>query len=483
MGESVVMALQIAVCLVLSAVFSGSETALTSLTRANTRQLLDAGGNRALRLWADRPLEVLVTILIWNNIVNVTASAIATRLAEAALGSIGVALPWLNPIAVAVGVMTLLLLTFGEITPKAIAKSQARVVAPWAMRTLQPFYFVSWPVMRVFLEVTRFVHRITGTEPDEDSPIREEDIEFLVRLGRREGTLTGERERLLRSVFEFTDTVTRDVMVPRPDVTFVSCEATHDDLLDVVVRRGHSRMPVYETTVDNVVGIVHARDLLVWQKERAGNEVFNLRKLMRPAKFAPDTKPISELFAELQTARTHLAIIVDEFGGVCGIVTLEDIFEQFFGDIQDEFDHEEEWVTTEADGTLTVDARMHITDFGDIMGLELDDDDEYDTLGGFVVKQTGDIARVGTIVTQWGLRFTVVAAEKRRIRKVHVERLPDGQEAVESVQRPVEEVEETTALESDVSPEEDNSESAATPPRLTPPPATAVIGPELPPSN
>jgi len=424
-------ALGIIVCLGASAFFSGSETALTSLGRAQTRRLMDEreSAHRALLVWAERPNEVLVAILIWNNIVNITASALATQLSEKVLGAVAGGSAFVSPVAVAVGVMTLLLLTFGEITPKTLAKANAERVAPAVMTALRPFMWVSWPVTRAFVALSVVVARWTNSPIEQDAAlVSDEDIEFLVRLARKEGTLDVERERLLRSVFDFTETATREVMVPRTDVVFVHVDTPVHELRELVLSAGHSRYPVIEDSSDHVLGVWYARDLL-HQVPRSPDDhaslPYLLRTHIRPSKYVPETKPISQLMHEMQMERVHIAIVVDEFGGVSGIVTLEDIIEQFFGDILDEFDKEEPWLNPQPDGSLRIDARINLDDLADALEVEIQTTEEYDTLGGYIAKITGEVAERGAKVDGWGFVFTVIDADERRIRLVHAARAAD----------------------------------------------------------
>lgn len=413
--------LLIVLFLVLSALFSACETAVTALGRTRTSRLLERNDwmSRSIRLWAENPREVLITILICNNIVNVSASAFATTVAQRLLDGTSWAPEWLDPVGAAVFVMTMLLLTFGEITPKTLARDRAELFAPVLMTLVRPFYTVFWPATRVFAALTDSI----GDAP-EPTLVKEEDIEHLVRLAKQDGSLDAERERLLRSVFGFTDTQAREVMVPRTDIDFIDADTPLETLLERIVGGAHSRMPVYEGGVDNIIGLCYARDMLQFVQGVRNDETFDLRRYVRPAKFVPETKPISQLLGEMQQQRIHMAIVVDEFGGVSGLVTLEDIIEQFFGDIQDEFDREEEWVQVLPGGSWRIDARLHFDEFLELINHEDTEEfegDDFDTLGGFIAKKTGMIDARGHAFEDLGFRFTVVDATARRIKWVRVE--------------------------------------------------------------
>lgn len=412
------------VSLVGSAFFSSSETALTSLGLAKAEQIVSSKENGeadALKLWIEKPREVLTTILIGNNIVNVTASALATSISVWALE--GVKLDFINPIAVAVGVMTLLLLSFGEITPKTLARTHRETIAVPFMRVLRICYFFFYPATWVFVRMTEFVARLTGSSLDRAGPhVSEEDIEYMVELGGREGSISEDRQALLHSVFNFADTVTREVMVPRTEVTAVPDTITLDELTQIILHAGHSRMPVYEGDIDEIIGVIHVKDLFGIMRTLEKRDEFSVRDVLRDVAFVPETKPIDQLMREMQVLRSHMAVVVDEFGGVEGIVTLEDIIEEFFGEIWDEHDREREADYIKL-GPLTfrLDARMSLDEVGELFDIEIPEDDDYDTLGGFISKHTGEVSAIGTHVLKWGLLFKVVESDKKRIRKVRAE--------------------------------------------------------------
>ncbi len=435
-GSSASTALAILACLVASAFFSGSETALSSISRTRVRQLLDEGGRAAapLRLWDEQPVYVLYTILIWNNVVNVTASALASQLAEDLMSGLAPGMRFLNPVAVAVGAMKLLLLTFGEITPKGLARVYAERIAVPILVVMRLFYWLSYPVASVFVRLTRGFSRLAGSDVDPGPAlVREEDIEYLVRLARRDGSIETDRDRMLRSVFEFSETPARSVMVPRIDIDCVPDDIALDDLIARFLDEGHSRLPVYTDNIDNVVGIVYARDILREVHSKRGQTgAFRVTDSLREARFVPETKPISQLFAEMQKERVHMVILVDEFGGVSGLVTLEDIIEQFFGDIQDEFDAEDEWIQHCPDGSIRFDGRVALAEVWEHISVdeaEREEDDDVDTLGGWVAKVTGTVARRDTVVEGWGWRFRVTDADNRRVKWVHAERNVPAEES------------------------------------------------------
>jgi CBS domain containing-hemolysin-like protein len=415
--------LGIACCLAASAFFSASETALTTLGDTRTRQMIEEGGHKSLKLWRDRHLEVLVSILIYNNIVNILASVLATSVTEHLLSG-RASVFGVNPVAITVGAMSFLLLTFGEITPKTLAKANAVRLALPAIVILRPLCWVARPATSFFIMLSRSIGRLTGRSIDEvENIVNDEYIEFLVRNAQKEGSLSEERERLLHNVFRFTEVAAREVMVPRVDAAFVHVNTPFDELLNRIVSLGFSRFPVYDRNFDDIVGLVYARDFLRYVRDREKGEAFDLRKMLRTPRFVPETKPISEMLREMQLERVHMSVVVDEYGGVAGIVTLEDIIEQFFGDIRDEFDKEEDLIQPMPDGSWRVDAATPLDEIEKYFEVEIPELDDIDTVGGYIAVATGRVAETGMMIDAWGLRMTVTEGNARRIAWVRIERV------------------------------------------------------------
>ena len=413
--------LGIIVCLGLSAFFSGSETALTSLSSSKARQLVEEEGHRALQLWLDRPIPVLTTILIGNNIVNITASALATDVAHKALA--GTANQnWAIPVAI--GIMTFLLLTFGEITPKALSKRMYMRVSAFSIRILKPIHFVLLPFSKLFVRFTQLVMRMLGNDPEERTAyVTYEEIEYLIGLGSKEGTFSEDKERLLRSVVEFPETLVKEIMVPRTDMVAVPSTIELDPLLDTLAKCGHSRLPVFADGIDNPIGMFYAKDLIQILATREDDDPFEIEKHLRPTYFVPQSKRIADLLTEFQGNRIHIAIVVDEFGGTAGIITLEDIIEEIFGDIQDEYDAEPDQIQPVDDDLIVADARVPIDDIEDYFDVDFPDEPDYESLGGFILAQVGSVPSPGDEFDWDCLHFKIVEADERKIISVEVRRV------------------------------------------------------------
>ena len=418
----------IVLCLCGSAFFSGSETALTSLSQPQIQKLIDEEGAEALKLWRDRPIQVLTAILIGNNIFNITASALATELAQTLLQDNSFAIP------IAVGAMTFALLTFGEITPKSVAKQWAKRLSPTIMWLMQFPFLLFKPATLIFTAMTRRLMRWIGDESEEHFATQTaEEIEYLVDLGARQGSFSEDRERLLRSVFEFPDTIVREVMVPRTEMVTVSVDMDLQTIVDVLTECGHSRIPVRGDNLDDILGLFYAKDLIRLAKTGEVDE-FDIEKYLREPYFVPEQKGIAELLSEFQAEHMHMAIVVDEFGGTAGLITLEDIIEEFFGDIQDEYDTEDPPRIERVDEHIHhVDARMPIDEVESFCGLELPDHPDYDSLGGFLMAQSGSVPEAGTEVPWEHVVFRVLEADPKSVQSVEIEKVREPTPTIDEV--------------------------------------------------
>ena len=324
----------IAACLACSAFFSGAETALTSLGRARTEQIIHEGGRRArvLKLWSKEPVAILTTILIYNNVVNVTASALATDVANRMLA--GGRDGWISPVAAAIGVMTLSLLTFGEIVPKSLARTHSARLAVPIMRLLRPLHRLVMPLTAAFVALSRAL----GAKESDAPIVNEADLEWLIDLGEAEGSISDEQAKLLQSVFELDDQIAEDVMLPLEQVVSVPDDVGLQQLMSLLVEAGHSRIPIHAGQPKNVIGVCYAKDLLRYLAHETDHERFDVRTLARPAEHVPRDKRLDVLLREMQEDRVHLAMVVDSTPTVIGIITLEDVIEELIGEVYDEHD-------------------------------------------------------------------------------------------------------------------------------------------------
>ena len=419
-----------ALFLVGSAFCSGTETALTALGEARARHLRDAGGRRGrlLSLWIDHPERVLSTLLIGNTLVNIGAGALAASIAASVAARAG----WsaATVVAAATAITTVVVLFFGEIVPKTLGKRYPMRVALAVIPAVRVLSTALWPLSTLVTRATSAFVALFGARGAAGPAVTGEEIEYLIEMGTREGVLDEVKEELLNSVLEFADRVAKEIMIPRTRVVAIARDTTPDELLRIVTENPYSRMPVYGSSIDEIVGILIVRDIV--RQVREGHPAAILERL-KPAFFVPEQMKISRLLKEMQRRRTHLAVVVDEFGGTSGIVTLEDVIEEIVGEIQDEGDVETAPVKALAPGVWLADGGVPLHDLEGILNdgasaaeeaareeIRFPEQGDYETLGGFVTATAGRVPAVGALVRWNGLDFTVRAGDERRVTKVEI---------------------------------------------------------------
>ncbi len=405
-----IYALGIAVLLLASAFTSGAETALTAMNRLKAKRLLEKGipGAKALSDLLEHPSRFLATLLFLNNVVNVAIASIVTVLVAKLTGR--------YVAAIATGLSAFMVLVFGEITPKTFSVQNAERIALWTAPVMKALNRLLHPVVQVFVWIANLFVLISGGKTVKEVPFTsEEEIKALVSMAEEEEIIEEDEKELIHSIFEFGDTVVREIMVPRTEMVAIRADEPIEELMNVFVHEGHSRVPVFEESIDNVVGIAYARDVLV--RLAQGDKDIEVRDILRPAHFVPESKKVNELLRELQRKHQHMAIVVDEYGGTAGLVTMEDVLEELVGEIFDEYDLEEipvEWIDDE---TIRVDARMSVDEVNELLGINLEHED-IDTIGGFVVGLLGRIPNPGDQVDKENLSFRVEEMDGRRIAKI-----------------------------------------------------------------
>ncbi len=406
----------------LSAVYSGMETALVSLTDLRLRRVLEAQKkpSKMLKLWQDSPNDVLATLLIGNNLVNITASAMATHFTEQVLRGTSYG-GWGIPIAV--GAMTLLILIFGEIVPKTYAKHNPERYLR-ALPLIRLTHFMFYWFMKVMVMLTQTVVKWLGGETEQTATVTEEDIEEMVRIGKNDGSMSPVATKLLTGIFELDDKVAREVMVPRTDVKALQVDSTVEDVLEMVRLHGYSRYPIFRETIDDIIGVLYIKDYFSASLEAPKGQAPKISDLMRKPIVFPWNIGVQDLFVELQKQRVHMAVIASEYGGVAGILTLEDIVEEVFGEIYDEHDHDVEAIRSQPDGSWIVDGVLTMRELEGELEHDFPDDEDYETVAGLLMKESGAIPERGFAHDYEGFRFTVVEADATNVREVAVERLP-----------------------------------------------------------
>ncbi len=402
------------VSLILCATASAAETAFTSISRIKLRNLVEEGDVKAAEIenLLTNPNVFLSTILVINSVAVIVASSMATVLALRFSETLGE--------LISTVLISLVVLIFCEITPKTAAVQNP---IRWARVLVRPVRNAAWllrPIVWSLSAVTNFFVRLIGGQIKHRGPfVTEEELRLLVSVGEEEGVLEEEETEMIHSIFEFADTTVREVMVPRIDMVTLEADATVDEAVDLALQAGFSRIPVYKESIDDITGVLYTKDML--KQLREDHNTLPVRDLVRPAYFVPETKKLDDLLREIQQKRVHMVIVVDEYGSVAGLVTIEDLVEEIVGDIQDEYDREEKLYEKVSENEYIFDAKINIDEFNELMDTKLDNTG-YETLGGFLYAQLDKIPVVGDTIKFNNLTFTVLTTRGRRITQVRVVR-------------------------------------------------------------
>ena len=406
------------ILLALSAFFSSNETALMAVNKIRLRTLADEGNKRAakvLDIVENHTSKMLSAILIGNNLVNITASSLATSLAYSFGGYM---------ISIATAALTVAILIFGEITPKNYATLNAEKITlryipvlSFFMTIMTPFIFIIDLFSRIFMKLLRV---------DSDAAnkaMTEEELRTIVDVSHEDGVIESDEKKMIYNVFDLGDADAKDIMVPRVNVTFADVNSTYEELIDIFREDRFTRLPVYEDTQDNIVGIINMKDLLLYDPD----ERFDIRSFLRKPHFTYEYKDISELLVEMRESTFNIAIVLDEYGEMTGLITLEDILEEIVGEIHDEYD-ENELIKRLSDREYIIEGSMSLDDVNDHLGTHLESED-YDSLGGLVIEHLDRLPVAGDqVITSDGIRLVVDKLDKNRIENVRVflpEKEPD----------------------------------------------------------
>lgn len=398
---------------ILSAFFSSAETSMTTVNKIRLKTLVEQGDKRAAvldKVIADSG-KLLSTILIGNNIVNMAASSLTTTLTIQLFGNVYVGL--------ATGLMTLIILLFGEITPKTLASVHGEKLALSYARVINFLMIVLTPVIFIVSKLSNGLMFLLRIDPDaKRGTMTEHELRTIVNVSQEDGVIENEEKQMIYNVFDFGDSVARDVMIPRIDMTFVDVKSTYDELLDIFKEDMHTRFPVFEDNTDNVIGIINMKDLLLYPKDQE----FSIRQILREPYFTYEHKATADLMIEMRKASVNLAIVLDEYGSTAGLVTLEDLLEEIVGEIRDEYDEDEEEDLKEIqpgrEYIALGSAKLH--DINEALSFQLDSDD-YDSIGGFIIEQLDSLPMEGQSITlENGVRLVVDKLEKNRIESVHI---------------------------------------------------------------
>lgn len=422
---SVLQCIILIILLILSAFFSSAETALTTVNKIRLRSMMEEGNKRAgtvIKI-TDNSGKMLSAILIGNNIVNLTASSLSTTLTQTLFGN--------QYIAYATGILTLVVLIFGEITPKTISTLYAEKISLVYAPVISFFMWILTPFIWIINNLSLIVLKIIHVNPNNKAAaITENELRTIVEVSHEEGVIETEEKKMITNVFDFGDSQARDVMIPRIDMTFANIDNTYNEIIEIFRAEKYTRLPVYEDTTDNVIGIINVKDLLLYDS----HEDFNVRDILREPYYAYEFKKTSELMEELKKTSNNITIVLDEYGSTVGMITLEDLLEEIVGEIRDEYDEDEkDPIEKISDNEYIIAGMTKLDDFNELAGTDLSSE-EYDSVGGFIIELLDRLPETGDQVILPGLTFTVEKIDKNRIKTIHV-LLSDSEEI-----EPVEEI-------------------------------------------
>ena len=409
----VVQIVIIVILIVLSALFSSSETALTTITPHRLKTLVDEEIPHAktLEKVLDQKAKMLSVILICNNIVNLTASAMATVVVQQLFGS--------KAISIGTGILTLLVLIFGEIVPKTMATVRAERMGLRVAPVIHALMIVFTPITAALNFVAKGVLRLFGVRSDERAQsYTENEIRSIVEVSHEEGITTSEEKKIINNVFDFTDTTVKEIMVPRINVTAISINSSFEDLMALFREELFTRYPVYDEEGINFIGLINVKDLMVLEKEQI--EHFSVKEILREIAYTYEGKHLSELFLEMKRKRESLMAVLDEYGDLAGIVTMEDILEEIVGDIRDEYDEDEELeIVKISDQVYEVQGHVSLDDVNEKIGTSFESED-YDSIGGLLIEHLERLPENGDSVEVGNCTLTAKEVDKNVIKVVEI---------------------------------------------------------------
>lgn len=401
------------ILLLLSAFFSSAETAMTTVNKIRIQSLAEDGNKRAKTLLKiiDNPGKLLSTILIGNNIVNLSASSLATTWTTRVLGNAFV--------GAATGVLTLLVLLFGEITPKTMATLNAEKISMIYASVIYTLMRLLTPVIFLVNKLSSGVLFLLRIDPNaKANSMTEQELRTILDVSHEDGVIEKEEREIIYNLFDFGDSQAKDVMVPRIDMSFVNVDSTYEELLATFKEDGYTRYPVYENTTDTIIGTINMKDLLLLDTSKG----FTVRDILREPYFTYEHKSTADLLVEMKKYAFNLAIVLDEYGATAGMITLEDLLEEIVGEIRDEYDadEEEDYLEIIPQQEYTAKGSAKLDDLNEHLGLRLESDD-YDSIGGYIIEQLDHLPEPGEFcVTEDGLKLAVDEVEKNRIESVHI---------------------------------------------------------------
>ncbi|MBO4591708.1 MAG: HlyC/CorC family transporter [Eubacterium sp.] len=416
-SSSIVQLVFLVVLLALSGFFSSAETALTTVSLNKLKTVVDEGGRRGraarrVILMREDSSKLLSTILIGNNIVNISASALMTLLCTKLFGS--------SYVGVATGILTFFILIFGEITPKTLASLNNLSMSLYFSFPIYILMIILTPVISILDKICRGIFRILKVDPDKNpEQMTESELLKIVDVSSEEGVIENTEKQMITNVVDFGDAISKEIMIPRTDMVCLDVESTYEELMNVIEEENYSRIPLYEESKDHIVGVLYVMDILLKQEKLKKGEL-RIRDIMREPVFVYEYQRTAELFADMKVSSVTMCIVLDEYGVTAGLITMEDLIEEIVGDIRDEFDeHEKEWIKEISPGHYDVDGAVRLDDLNDAIGTSLESD-SYDSIGGLMIElldrlpEEGDMVRTGDTTLKCG------RVERNRVERVDV---------------------------------------------------------------
>ena len=395
----------------MSAFFSSAETALINMSKIRLKHLVKENvknADKLEKLYEDSN-KLIGAILIGNNIVNVATSSIATIITTSMFSNAG--------LGISVGLTTLVILIFGEITPKNLALQNSESISLFVAPIILFLVRIFTPILFILNNISKLLSSLLGQRNDDKKPtITQDELKTIVDVSNQEGVLQTDETEMIQNIFEFKDLTVDDIMIQRRDIVAISSDMSYDEIIEVFKNRQLSRLPIYEDTIDDIIGVLYAKDLFFNEHNK---EEFDIKTLMREPVFVNEFVKISDFFKKMQQVKTHIAIVLDEYGGVAGIVTMEDLVESIVGDIYDEYDQQDEEVRKVKENIYVINGNSKLTEIQELLQVELVSKD-YESLGGYLMDKMGKIPTQGDIYEDDNFKFVISSMDKNRINKVKV---------------------------------------------------------------
>lgn len=411
--ESLIQIVILGILLIGSGFFSASETALMSLSKIRIRHMKEEGvkGAKLVSNLIEDPNSLLSSILVGNNVVNIAATSISTSLFIALMdGPQGV------PIATAV--MTILVLIFGEITPKTIAANNSEKVSLLVAKPIKLIIFILTPIVWVFNIITGIIFKLFGIKNKGAQPyITEEELKTMVNVSHEEGVLEIEERQIINNVFQFGDMQAKEAMIQRLDMVAVDSEDSYDEIIEMFKNEKLSRIPVYKDSIDNIIGILNIKDVIFLTDDEI--EEFNIEKYIREPFFTYEFKKITQLLEEMKIEKSQMAIVVDEYGGTAGLITIEDLVEVIVGDIEDEYDEEDDEIQVIKEDEYVVEGSTKISDVNELIGVKLESE-EFDSIGGYIIGYLRRLPEENEVIEVENIKLCIESLDKNRIMKIRI---------------------------------------------------------------